>query len=94
MQNTYLGSDDYLRARFEEYILSLLSSMKHAQDSNMIAELHHSAQQEEVMLDGDRERDYLADYGMNWLLAWRETQNFRIWDRYTDHEIYEIVEPG
>lgn len=35
LQNTYLGSDDYLRARFEEYILSLLSSTKHAQDSNI-----------------------------------------------------------
>src|ERR1700733_1252003 len=31
IQNTYLGSDDYLRARFEEYIMSLLSSVKYAQ---------------------------------------------------------------
>lgn len=31
IQNTYLGSDDYLRARFEEYIMSLLSSVKYAE---------------------------------------------------------------
>lgn len=30
-QTEYAGSDDYLRAKFEEYILTLLSSVKHAQ---------------------------------------------------------------
>lgn len=30
-QTEYAGSDDYLRAKFEEYILTLLSSIKHAQ---------------------------------------------------------------
>lgn len=40
MQNTYLGSDDYLRARFEEYVLSLLSSMKHAQAHNLLDDVY------------------------------------------------------
>ncbi|KAI7852856.1 AVL9/DENND6 domain-containing protein [Circinella umbellata] len=106
VQNTYLGSDDYLRARFEEYILSLLSSMKHAQDANLIPD-HHPIEEsttstmtmedhphEDVMRDDDREKNYLSDYGMNWLLAWRETNSFILWNKYTDHEIYEIVEPG
>ncbi|KAI9488955.1 transport protein Avl9-domain-containing protein [Zychaea mexicana] len=93
MQNTYLGSDDYLRARFEEYILSLLSSMKHAQDANLIPDgwchsyLH-------TMHSIMTEKNYLSDYGMSWLMAWRETNNFTLWNQYTDHEIYEIVEPG
>ncbi|KAI8594264.1 AVL9/DENND6 domain-containing protein, partial [Dissophora ornata] len=30
-QTEYAGSDDYLRAKFEEYILTLLSSVKHSQ---------------------------------------------------------------
>lgn len=55
VQNTYLGSDDYLRARFEEYILSLLSSMKHAQDANLIPNMENAedASHEEVMPDDD-----------------------------------------
>ncbi|KAF7729984.1 late secretory pathway protein avl9 [Apophysomyces ossiformis] len=95
LQNTYLGSDDYLRAGFEEYVLSLLSSMKHAQASNLLADLEiEDNLSEEVMRDDDRERNYLLDYGMDWLMKWRGTNNFRIWNHYTDHEIYEIVEPG
>jgi hypothetical protein len=42
MQNTYLGSDDYLRARFEEYVLSLLSSVKHAQAHNLMASVYNN----------------------------------------------------
>ncbi|KAI8141594.1 transport protein Avl9-domain-containing protein [Fennellomyces sp. T-0311] len=96
LQNTYLGSDDYLRARFEEYILSMLSSMKHAQDANLLPETMDDQQEphDEVMRDDDREKNYLSDYGMNWVMAWRETSNFALWNQYTDHEIYEIVEPG
>jgi hypothetical protein len=30
-QTRYEGGDDYLRAKFEEYILTLLSSVKHSQ---------------------------------------------------------------
>ncbi|CAO3609522.1 unnamed protein product [Cunninghamella blakesleeana] len=97
MQNTYLGSDDYLRARFEEYILSLLSSTKHAQDSNILSTMDGDYDQmvsEEVILDDDKERNYILDYGVKWWNMWRETTNFKLWNQFTDHEIYEIVEPG
>ncbi|KAL0140934.1 transport protein Avl9-domain-containing protein [Mucor lusitanicus] len=75
LQNTYLGSDDYLRARFEEYILSLLSSVKHAQ-------AHH-------LLDNNA-YDTMDSGASNS----EHTNNFKKWNQYTDHEIYEIVEPG
>ncbi|KAI7867592.1 transport protein Avl9-domain-containing protein [Spinellus fusiger] len=99
LKNTFYGSDDYLRVRFEEYILSLLSSMKHAQASHLFNEEEREFSlggltPEDVMRDDDRERNYLSDYGMNWAMAWRETNNFRLWNKYTDHEIYEIIEPG
>ncbi|KAI8640104.1 transport protein Avl9-domain-containing protein [Parasitella parasitica] len=99
MQNTYLGSDDYLRARFEEYILSLLSSVKHAQAHSLLDSVYDSMDNgansgEEVMTDENEEHNYLTDYGMKWLIAWWETNNFKKWNQYTDHEIYEIVEPG
>lgn len=69
----------------------MLSSMKHAQASSL---LDTEQVEEEIMRDDDQEKNYLADYGMKWLMAWRETNNFAVWNQYTDHEIYEIVEPG
>lgn len=99
LQNTYLGSDDYLRARFEEYILSLLSSVKHAQAHNLLDYAYDTMDNgannsEQVITDENEEHNYLSDYGMKWLMAWGETNNFKKWNQYTDHEIYEIVEPG
>ncbi|KAG2212399.1 hypothetical protein INT47_001760, partial [Mucor saturninus] len=94
LQNTYLGSDDYLRARFEEYMLSMLSSVKHAQVHNMMDKVYEDNNSEEIMTDEAEEHNYLSDYGMKWLKAWWETNSFIKWNKYTDHEIYEIVEPG
>ncbi|KAI8092354.1 AVL9/DENND6 domain-containing protein [Gilbertella persicaria] len=94
LQNTYLGSDDYLRARFEEYVLSLLSSVKHAQAHNMLDHVQELESTEQVMTDEAEEHNYLSDYGMKWLMVWWDTNNFKKWNQYTDHEIYEIVEPG
>ncbi|KAI8365811.1 transport protein Avl9-domain-containing protein [Choanephora cucurbitarum] len=95
VQNTYNGSDDYLRAKFEEYVLSLLSSMKHAQAHNLLDKVQaHIEPTEEVIMDENEEHNYLTDYGMKWLMVWWNTNNFKKWNQYTDHEIYEIIEPG
>ncbi|KAI8983830.1 transport protein Avl9-domain-containing protein [Pilobolus umbonatus] len=95
LQNTYHGSDDDLRRRFEEYVLSLLASVKHAQAHNLLDTMtDDSSTTEEVITDENEERNYLSDYGMKWLKAWWETNNFKKWNQYTDHEIYEIVDPG
>ncbi|KAG1178027.1 hypothetical protein G6F70_000019 [Rhizopus microsporus] len=93
MQNTYLGSDDYLRARFEEYILSLLSSVKYAQAHHQLDDVLDNLGSETVIGENE-EHNYLTDYGMKWLRAWWQTNNFKKWNQYTDYEIYEIVEPG
>ncbi|KAG2174103.1 hypothetical protein INT43_004123 [Umbelopsis isabellina] len=94
IQNTYLGSDDYLRARFEEYIMSLLSSVKYAEAFDPKNAFKSENSLEDVIRDEEKEKNYLLDYGMHWVNAWRQTNNFELWDQYTDHEIYEIVEPG
>ncbi|GAB5590512.1 hypothetical protein Unana1_05412 [Umbelopsis nana] len=94
IQNTYLGSDDYLRARFEEYIMSLLSSVKYAQAFDPKNAFKTETALEDVIRDEEKEKNYLLDYGMNWVNAWRMTNSYKLWDEYTDHEIYEIVEPG
>lgn len=76
----------------------MLSSVKHAQAHNLmdnvVDDMDLNNNSEEVMTDENEERNYLSDYGMKWLKAWWETNNFKKWNHYTDHEIYEIVEPG
>jgi hypothetical protein len=69
MQNTYLGSDDYLRARFEEYILSLLSSIKHAQAHNLLDDVYDhmdagNSTAEEVITDENEGRSPLTCNGL------------------------------
>lgn len=75
-------------------MLSLLSSVKHAQVHNLMDNVYEDNNSEEIMTDENEEHNYLSDYGMKWLKAWWETNNFIKWNQYTDHEIYEIVEPG
>ncbi|KAF9900254.1 late secretory pathway protein avl9 [Linnemannia zychae] len=86
-QTEYAGSDDYLRAKFEEYILTLLSSIKHAQ-----------ATQTEDSPEGmgnPSDRDMTADYGTYFIKAWQQTPNYQLWNDYVDWELLnEIVAPG
>ncbi|KAL1920224.1 uncharacterized protein VTP21DRAFT_1370 [Calcarisporiella thermophila] len=81
----YIGSDDFLRARFEEYLLSILASIRHAE----------SLESENLeVITVTNEKNYLSDYNLNWVTTWKTTNNYQIWNRYADYEIYEICEPG
>ncbi|KAF9581748.1 late secretory pathway protein avl9, partial [Lunasporangiospora selenospora] len=86
-QTEYIGGDDYLRAKFEEYILTLLSSVKHAQFT----------QADDPMdgIGGAGERDLTLDYGSSFVKAWQQTPNFQLWNDFVDWELLnEIVAPG
>ncbi|KAG0211737.1 late secretory pathway protein avl9 [Mortierella sp. GBA30] len=86
-QTEYAGSDDYLRAKFEEYILTLLSSVKHAQFTKT-----------DDAIDGignATDRDLTADYGTYFIKAWQQTPNYQLWNDFVDWELLnEIVAPG
>jgi hypothetical protein len=83
----YVGSEEFIRLQFEEYILSLISAVKchnymkhHAHNPNK-AQLPH--------VEGDPS----LDFGVDWIDAWSRSENYRIWDRYTDSHLFDIVEP-
>ncbi|KAF9110123.1 late secretory pathway protein avl9 [Mortierella sp. AM989] len=86
-QTEYNGSDDYLRAKFEEYILTLLSSVKHSQVT-----------QADDSIEGvgsANDRNLIADYGTYFVKAWQQTPNYQLWNDYVDWELLnEIVAPG
>jgi len=82
----YRGSEEFIRLQFEEYILSLISSVKYhnylAQNSlNPRAALPH--------IDGDPAHDFNTD----WIEVWERTNNYRLWVSNTDSHLFDIVEP-
>lgn len=82
----YRGSEEFIRLQFEEYILSLISSVKYhnylAQNSlNPRAALPH--------IDGDPAHDFNTD----WIDVWERTSNYRLWVSNTDSHLFDIVEP-
>lgn len=82
----YVGSEEFIRLQFEEYLLSLISSVK------CHSYLIRHANNPKVMLpqvDGDPANDF----GVDWIEAWTRSENYRIWDRYTDSHLFDIVEP-
>ncbi|KAG0030588.1 late secretory pathway protein avl9 [Podila clonocystis] len=86
-ETEYAGSDDYLRAKFEEYILTLLSSVKHSQFTQV-----------DDSIDGignPTDRNMTSDYGNHFIKAWQQSPNYQLWNDFVDWELLnEIVAPG
>ncbi|KAL1868749.1 hypothetical protein VTK73DRAFT_3556 [Phialemonium thermophilum] len=82
----YGGSEEFIRLQFEEYLLSLISSVKY---HNYL--LKHGNNPKMVLphIDGDPS----AEFGPEWVEAWSRTENYRIWDSVTEPNLFDIVEP-
>ncbi|KAF3904873.1 hypothetical protein ABW20_dc0106680 [Dactylellina cionopaga] len=81
----FTGSEDFIRMQFEEYILALLSSVKyntyvekHADDAIILAEV-----------DGDPS----ADFGVDWVHQWKTTENYKMFDMFTEENIFDVIPP-
>ncbi|TDZ29194.1 Late secretory pathway protein AVL9 [Colletotrichum sidae] len=82
----YVGSEEFIRMQFEEYILSLVASVKYrnhllANPNNPRALLPH--------IEGDPS----LDFGSDFVEAWSRTENHRIWNANTDSHLFDVVEP-
>ncbi|RDW92010.1 hypothetical protein BP5796_01404 [Coleophoma crateriformis] len=82
----YVGSEEFIRLQFEEYLLSLISSVK---CHNYLV---RHANNPSVMLP-HVEGDPAHDFGIEWIDAWTRSENHRIWDGHTDSHLFDIVEP-
>ncbi len=82
----YVGSEEFIRLQFEEYLLSLISSVKC--HNYMQANAHNP----NVMLP-QIEGDPTNDFDIEWIEAWTKTENYRLWDSHTDSHLFDIVEP-
>ena len=84
----YVGSEEFIRVQFEEYLLSLISSVKyHAH----LARHAHNPRGAPLLpdIEGDPSHDFAPDF----VDAWSRTENHRLWAAHTDSHLFDIVEP-
>ncbi|KAH7145848.1 transport protein Avl9-domain-containing protein [Dactylonectria estremocensis] len=81
----YVGSEEFIRLQFEEYILALISSVKY--HNYLTTNPNPKAILPEI--DGDP----ILDFGQDWVEAWKRTENYRMWNANTDSHLFDIVDP-
>lgn len=105
-RHEYLGSDEFIRNQFEEYLLSLLSTVKYHEAinrdpslslSSSTASLASPTGQEPdektkgLAADGDASSSQ-ADFNAEYIERWRSTPSFALFHRLTsDSPLYPIV---
>ena len=77
----YMGSEEFIRLQFEEYLLALLSSVKY--------HLYLSHSTPLPTIEGDPAIDFNSDF----IHTWRQTSNFALFNSHTDSHLFDIVEP-
>ena len=83
----YAGSEEFIRLQFEEYLLAMLSAMKY----RLYLESHRDNDPKALL--ADVEGDPSAEFSPAFLDAWQRTGNFKLWNRTTDSQLFDIVEP-
>jgi hypothetical protein len=77
----YLGSEEFIRLQFEEYLLALLACTKY--------HLYLTAHGPLPTIDGDP----LADFNPDFHAQWRHTPSYALFNAHTDTHLFDIVEP-
>lgn len=89
----FAGSEDAIRFQFEEYVLSLLSSMAYQVYHESMSEAHIPASVSNTEHYPDP-ADTASDFNPEYLAMWRETNNFTLFNRLTEeHRVFDIIEP-
>lgn len=78
-----MGSEEFIRLQFEEYILSLAAAVKYKRY------MARNPDDARVLLP-HVEGDPSLDFGAEWVEAWSATENHRIWDANTDSHLFDI----
>ncbi|KAJ5664222.1 hypothetical protein N7507_004953 [Penicillium longicatenatum] len=90
----FMGSEEFIRLQFEEYLLALLSSMKYHEElvSHTLGDSPHRsrAQLQNFNIEGDPALDFNAEF----LAQWQKTSNYALFSRLTsDALLFSITEP-
>ncbi|EXJ64004.1 hypothetical protein A1O7_00339 [Cladophialophora yegresii CBS 114405] len=90
----YAGSEDSIRMQFEEYILSLLSSMAYQIYHESLVSNAIPATVANIPDHFPDPGDTAGDFNPEFLAMWRSTHNFELFDKLTSgNRIFDIIEP-
>ncbi|GAA5843109.1 hypothetical protein JCM9279_001865 [Rhodotorula babjevae] len=85
----FVGSDDFLRAKFEEYVCSLLACVKFGEFLG-----RDRGERAELLLSAPELESYNpASFNEAFIMAFKHTAAYELWDRTTDEVIFDLVEP-
>ena len=79
----FIGSDDYIRYKFEDYLNSLISTMRYNQYSERFGQPP----------PGFNESSHITEFNIKFIESWKKTQNFKIWNMMADEFIFNFIEP-
>ncbi|OAX44321.1 hypothetical protein K503DRAFT_679112 [Rhizopogon vinicolor AM-OR11-026] len=82
----FKGSDDYLRAKFEEYISAALASVRYR-------EFLAKGKGSNVIITGTGDNNSIDDFNPLWIAEFTKTTAYDVWQRSTDPMLFDIVEP-
>ncbi|GAA6016273.1 hypothetical protein JCM11491_006799 [Sporobolomyces phaffii] len=86
----WVGSEDFLRGKFEEYVCSLLACVKFG--DYLDARGGHG--QGDMLLSAPELESYNpASFNESFIKAFKQTRAFATWDVHTDEAIFDLVEP-
>lgn len=82
------GSEDFVRQQFEDYIMGFMSSVKYDEFLSRF-----SNQPPKMMMLREVDGNPVKLFSQTWVQEWKKTNNYRIFSKLTDDEIFDIVEP-
>ena len=77
----YMGSEEFIRLQFEEYLLALLSTTKY--------HIYLTTHPPLPGIEGDPSNDFNPEF----LTNWQQTSSFNLFTTHTDAHLFDIVEP-
>lgn len=81
----YMGSEEFIRLQFEEYLLALISCVKYHDEIKSGGAIKQPA--------NDIEGDPALDFNLDFIEHWRHTPNFALFDKLTsDALLFSVVE--
>jgi hypothetical protein len=84
----FVGSDDYIRWQFEDYLTGLLATVKY---NNYVTKFTGAPPHDLVAKDFDTNQ--LRHFNTHFVNQWKETLNYQLFDKTTDDHIFDVFEP-
>ena len=86
LNDEFIGNDDYIRYQFEDYLTSLISTMRYSQ---YVEKFH---QPPPGFSDKDTSSD-ISFFNKRFIESWKLTNNFKIWHTMADEFIFNFIDP-